>query len=273
MSKTEDHAKKSQGLPRQEQIQGHIHQLSERDLYLWSIGILILVVITAMVLAFVAPNVMWMRVNIRVEQLYLPQLFFGTISLILLFDIYLLIQKSSLNATRNALISELVVNEHLESRSLIDPVTQLLNRRGMEQLIPKEVARSNRMGGNLTFMKIDISSFNEINAKFGDTEANSLLADFGKLMKAVFRGGDIVFRQDGHEFLVVMPDTGEAQCEPPVQRLLKSVEQWNLNNSKPYELSFRWAFAAYNLGTEFENTLRTLDRKLFLTKNTLVPTI
>jgi diguanylate cyclase (GGDEF)-like protein len=258
-------------LTRTEQIQGHVHQLHARDLQLWSIGALVFLVVVAVVMALVMPNVVRAPKSMEMQALYLPQLFYGLISLILLFNIYLLIQKSSLNATRHALIGELIVNERLEGLSLVDPVTQLLNRRGMNQLIPKEVARSNRMGGNLTFMKIDISSFNEINAKFGDTEGNSLLAEFGKLLKAVFRGGDTVFRLDGHEFLVVMPDTSELQCEPPLQRLLRSAEQWNLNNNKPYELSFRWAFAAYAISSDFEDTLRTLDRKMFLTKNTLVP--
>jgi len=256
---------------RTEQVRGQLHQLSVRDLHHWSIGALAIVVVTAAALAFVTPNLVWAPPNIKIQQLYLPQLLFGLISLILLFNICLLIQKSSLNATRHTLISELVVNERLESLSLVDPVTQLLNRRGMTQLIPKEVARSNRMGGNLTFMKIDIHGFNELNAKFGNTEGNVLLADFGKLLKAVFRGGDTVFRLDGHEFLIAMPDTSELQCEPPLQRLLRSVEQWNLNNSKPYELSFRWAFTAYAIGSDFEDTLRTLDRKMFLTKNTVVP--
>ncbi|HEV7219120.1 MAG TPA: GGDEF domain-containing protein [Terriglobales bacterium] len=256
---------------RTEQVQGQLHQLSARNLHLWSIGALAIVVVTAATLAFVTPNLVWAPTNIKMQQLYLPQVLFGLISLILLFNICLLIQKSSLNATRHSLISELVVNERLESLSLVDPVTQLLNRRGMTQLIPKEVARSNRMGGSLTFMKIDIHGFNELNTKFGDTEGNFLLSDFGKLLKAIFRGGDTVFRLDGPEFLIAMPDTSELQCEPPLQRLLRSVEQWNLNNSKPYELSFRWAFTAYAIGSDFEDTLRTLDRKMFLTKNTVVP--
>jgi diguanylate cyclase (GGDEF)-like protein len=256
---------------RDEQIQAHIHHLSARDLQLWSIAALAFLVLTAMLLAFLAPNVMWVAQNIKVQELYLPQLLFGLISLILLFNIYLVTQKFSLDVTRRALIGELSVNERMESLSLVDPLTQLLNRRAMDQLVPKEVARTNRMGGNLTFMKIDISGFNEINAKFGGVEGNALLVEFGKLLKAVFRGGDTVFRQSEHEFLVVMPDTSEPQCEPPLQRLLRSVEQWNLNDNRPYELSFRWAFTAYAIGSDFEDTLRTLDRKLFLTKNTLVP--
>src|SRR5450432_1306662 len=258
-------------LVRADEIQKQIQEISGRDLQLWSIGILVILVLTAGIMALILPNVLWAQRVIRVEHAYLPQLFFGLISLVLLFNIYLLSQKVSLNITRRALIGELVLNERLESLSLVDPVTQLLNRAGMAQLIPKEVARTNRMGGNLIFMKIDISGFNEIDAKFGTAEGNSLLTEFGKLLKAVFRGGDTVFRQTGHEFLVVMPDTGELQCEPPLQRLLRSVEQWNLNNNKPYELSFRWAFAAHVTTTGFENTLRTLDRKLYLTKNTLLP--
>lgn len=258
-------------LTQAEQIQEQMNQFSARDLQLRSIGVLGVLVVAAFTMAFVMPNLMWARNEIRIENAYLPQVFFGLISLVLLFNIYLLAQKASLNITRRALIGELVLNERLESLSLVDPVTQLLNRRAMGQLIPKEVARANRLGANLTFMKIDVSGFAEINAKAGAAGGNVLLAEFGKLLKAVFRGGDIVFRQGGDEFLVAMPDTTEQQCDPPLQRLLGSVEQWNLNSTQPYELSFRWAFAAYSIGSNFEETLRTLDRKVYKAQNKLAP--
>jgi predicted signal transduction protein with EAL and GGDEF domain len=138
-------------LARAEQIQREIQQLSGRDLQLWSIVILVVLVLTAGMLALVLPNVIWAQRVIRIEHIYLPQLFFGLISLILLFNIYLVGQKITLNNTRRALISELVLNERLESLSLIDPLTQLLNRRAMNELIPREVARSNRLSSHLTF--------------------------------------------------------------------------------------------------------------------------
>ncbi len=256
---------------RAQQIDEQIRHSSEYDVQLWSIGFLTLLMSATVVLAFVAPNLAWTPRTLKIDDRYLPELLFGLISLVLLFNISLLLQKAALNATRRTLIGELALNERLESLSLVDPVTQLLNRSGMSQLIPKEVARSNRMGANLTFMKIDISGFNEIEAKFGASDASNLLIEFGKILKSVFRGGDTVFRQTEHEFLVLMPDTNEQQCDPPLQRLLSSVDQWNINNSQPYELSLRWAFAIYATGSEFEDTLRTLDRKLYLTKNTLVP--
>src|SRR5579863_9857002 len=215
-------------LVRAEQIQREIQQLSGRDLQLWSIVILVIVVLTAGMLALVLPNVMWAQHVIHIEHAYLPQLFFGLISLILLFNIYLVGQKIALNNTRRALISELVLNERLESLSLIDPLTQLLNRRAMNELIPREVARANRLSSHLTFLTIDLDDFRAVNAKFGNIEGNLLLREFARMLTTSFRGGDIVFRQGGDEFLVVMPDTSEEDSDFPVRRLHRALEQWNL---------------------------------------------
>src|SRR3989442_8301465 len=104
-------------------------------------------------------------------------------------------KKLTLTSTRRALIRELVLNERLESLSLIDPLTQLLNRRAMNQLIPPEVARANRVGGDLCFLTIEIKDLAALSAKFGTLEGDFLLVEFAKILKLVFRGGDIVFRE------------------------------------------------------------------------------
>ena len=130
-------------LVRADEIQQQIQQLSGRDLQLWSIGILVMLVLTSGLLAVILPNLVWSQLFVHIDRFYLPQLFFGLISLVLLFNIYLLSQKRTLNSTRLALIRELVLNERLESLSLIDPLTQLLNRRALNELLPREVARAN----------------------------------------------------------------------------------------------------------------------------------
>jgi diguanylate cyclase (GGDEF)-like protein len=258
-------------LVRAEELQKQIHQLSGRDLQLWSIVILVILVLTGGLLAFVLPNLVWAQRIIHIEQGYLPQLFFGLISLILLFNIYLLGQKLTLNATRRALISELVLNERLESLSLVDPLTQLLNRRAINVLIPREVARANRLGGSLTFMSIDLNKFRSVNMNFGTTEGDMVLTDFAKILKTVFRGGDLVFRQGGDEFLILMPDTSEEQAEYPIQRLLKGAESWNLSNKKTYEMSFSWGVASYVTGSDVSDVLRAVDRKVYQKKHNLIP--
>ena len=55
-------------LARAEQIQREIQQLSGRDLQLWSIVILVILVLTAGMLALVLPNVIWAQRVIRIEH-------------------------------------------------------------------------------------------------------------------------------------------------------------------------------------------------------------
>ncbi len=258
-------------LIRADEIQDQIQKLSGRDLQLWSIGILVILVLTSGLLALIVPNLVWAQRMVHVEHSYLPQLFFGLISLVLLFNIYLLSQKKTLNNTRLALIRELVLNERLESLSLIDPLTQLLNRRALNELVPREVARANRLGNSLTFMAIDLNGFAAISSKFGALEGDKVLLEFSKILRTVFRGADLAFRQGGDQFLIMMPDTTEEQADHPVQRILRDVDQWNLASKKGYEVSFTWALAPYVTGSDAEDVLRTIDRKMYSKKHNLVP--
>src|SRR5579863_3752979 len=258
-------------LARAEEIQKEIHELSSRDMQLWSIISLVVLVLTAGFLALIAPNLVWTQRMVKIDQGYLPQLFFGLICLVVLFNIYLLSQRVALNSSRKALISELVLNERLESLSLIDPLTQLLNRRALNELITHQLARANRTGEALTFLILDLNDFRELNAKLGSMEGNRVLTEFGRLLKKVFRGGDLIFRQGGDEFLVVMPDTNEQQADPPLQRLLRAVDQWNLDNGKVHQLAFTWGLAEYVTGTSLEEILRSVDRKLYQKMHNLAP--
>src|SRR5271163_2312335 len=267
VQKIEEQAAAPSMLARTEQIQREIQSLSGRDLQLWSIGILVMLVLAGGISALIFPHVMWEQRVVRIESAYLPQLFFGLISLVLLFNIYLIGQKVTLSHTRRMLISELVLNERLESLSLIDPLTQLLNRRALNEMIPREVARANRTGAQLTFLTMDINGFREINSKYGALEGNLILTEFSKMLRTVFRGGDMISRHGGDEFLVVMPDTQEAEADAPMQRLLRSVEHWNLNNGKRYEFGFSWGIAPYITGSDFSDVLRAVDRKLYQKKH------
>jgi len=257
--------------PESEVIQQQISSLSGRDLQLWSITLLLLVVLSAGLSAVIAPGLEWMPERVHVQVRYLPQLFFGLISLIVLFNVYIISQKRELNATRKALVQELIFNERLEGLTLIDPLTQLFNRRALDQMLSKEIVRANRQGSNLTLLMIDVDRFKSINERLGPVVGDQYLTETAQLLKATFRGSDMIFRYGGDEFLVVMPETTEDQADRAVRRLSDELERWNLENKLKCEHSISWGLASHVVGTSITDILQSVSRKLFMKKHKMIP--
>jgi len=257
--------------PGTEEIQRQIMSLSGRDLQLWSITLLVVLVLSAGFAALIAPNLVWKPEFIHIEGRYLPQLFFGLISLVVLFNVYIISQKRELHSTRKALVQELIFNERLEGLSLIDPLTQLFNRRALDQMLAKEVVRANRLGSALSLLMIDLDDFKSINTRFGHAVGDQFLTEAAQLLRATFRGSDMVFRYGGDEFLVVMPETTEEQADRAIQRLSEDLERWNLDNKLKSDLSLSWGVASHVAGTSITEILQTASRKMFMKKHKMVP--
>lgn len=256
---------------RSEQIQTQIQSLSSRDFQLWSIALLVILILMAGFAALVVPNVVWKVDLLRTDARFFPQLFFGLISLVLLFNIYVLGQKRELSSTRKALIRELVFNERLENLSLVDPLTQLYNRRALEQMLGKEVTRANRQGTPLSVVLLDLEHFKDINENLGTQAGDELLVVASKLLRATFRGSDSVFRYGGDEFIVVMPETTETQAEHALKRLTSAIERWNAETRPRQDLALSWGLGAHVIGSSSTDLLQTANRKMFLKKHNLVP--
>ncbi len=243
-------------------IREQLDLLGGRDLQLWSIGLLVMVVLAAGFSALIVPNMMWKASigSLHVQEKYLPQLFYGLISLILLFNAYIILQKRSLNATRSALIHELAFNERLETLSLIDPATQLFSRPALEQFALHEISRANRTGNALTFLMIELRLPEEASRNSGPAEER-LVGEAAQLMKATFRGGDILIRYSRNQFLVVMPDTNRRQAERATLRLRDRADQWNLGHNQ-LEMALCCGAAEYRTGASLHALLLQAEKRI-----------
>jgi diguanylate cyclase (GGDEF)-like protein len=259
--------------PPKDAVQRQIEALSGRDLQLWSISLLVVVVLGTGFAALVAPNLVWHIGVVQAEGRYLPPLFFGLISLILLFNLYIASQRRELNATRKALIQELIHSERLEGFSLADPLTQLFSRRAVDQMLAKEAARANRLGSTVSVLMIHLNDFKSINARLGRQTGDKILVETAQLLRNTFRGSDLLFRYGDDEFLVLMPDTTEAQAERAVERLLIETERWNVESHLGCELGLSRGLASYVMGVQMSDVLRRASRVVFLNKHRLVPVV
>jgi diguanylate cyclase (GGDEF)-like protein len=252
---------------RSHEIQEHMGALAGRDVQLLSISLLLLLVLSGGILALVAPNLLATSKTVHADARFLPQLFFGLTTLIILFNAYILLQKKELSTTRRRLVEELIFNERMEAVSLIDPVTQLFNRRAMEQMVAHEVARTNRLGSALSVLVLDISDFEAISDRCGTQESEQFLYGAAQLVKNTFRGSDMVFRSKEAQFLVVMPGTSELQVDFALKRLDADVIRHNSEPSCNAELSFCTGVAEFVQGSRITDTLLNAERKAFLRKH------
>jgi diguanylate cyclase (GGDEF)-like protein len=248
-------------------VRSQIEKLERRDLQLWSIVVLIVLTLAAGIVALMLPNIMWQLGLVRVDGSLLPQFFFAFITLIILFNVYILQQRAALRSTREELVRQVIYNEAAARLSMVDPLTDTFNRRYMGEVLSKDLKRADRLGINLGFVMIDVDNFKGVNTKFGHLVGDQVLVEVANVLKQTFRASDIIIRYGGDEFLVMLNDTDEEHSYLALERLQKAVDSWN---SEPritgYKMALSWGVGVYTRGADLHTVLDTADRKMLENK-------
>ncbi|HEV2114003.1 MAG TPA: GGDEF domain-containing protein [Terriglobales bacterium] len=262
-----DEARKQ--LEDQMRLRHQVQALEERDFQLWSIVVLVALVMVAGVAGLLVPSVVWHIYFLKFNGHYLPQLLFGLIALVLLFNIYVIKQRLELRHTREELVLQMVYNEAAERLSLVDPLTDTFNRRYMDQVIAKDLSRAERQGVNLVFLMIDVNDFKSVNTRFGHITGDRILVEVAQVLKRTFRASDIIIRFGGDEFLVMLADTDEKSSEHAIDRLQKQLQKWNASSPiAGYHMSLSWGAAIYGKGSELKDVLDAADHRMYEHKST-----
>jgi diguanylate cyclase (GGDEF)-like protein len=115
------------------------------------------------------------------------------------------------------------VRMQLASMVLTDPLTECLNRRGLDQALAREIARSARAGSELSLLAIDVDHFKDVNDNYGHMVGDAVLREFGSLLAQTARAGDIVARTGGEEFSMLLPDTEPSGAYRAAVRLCDTI--------------------------------------------------
>ncbi len=98
-------------------------------------------------------------------------------------------------------------NARLEKLALMDPVTELFNRRGLQEILGHEVQRAQRKHSDLLAILVDLDDFRRINNALSHSAGDVILKEVAVKLKACLRSTDYVARVGGDEFLALLPDT------------------------------------------------------------------
>ena len=109
-------------------------------------------------------------------------------------------------------------NQRLERLTLIDPLTELLNRRGLQQAISRELQQVHA-GRPAAAVVVDLDDFKSVNEALGHAVGDVVLKEMARRLRASVRDIDEVGRIGGDEFLLILPGTEPAEVARVAERL------------------------------------------------------
>ncbi|WP_113632985.1 sensor domain-containing diguanylate cyclase [Pectobacterium peruviense] len=143
-----------------------------------------------------------------------------------------------------------------------DPLTGLLNRRGIYENIELILSKSNQVAA----IVIDIDHFKRVNDTYGHNIGDDVIRLLAKNIKQGSRGSDLICRTGGEEFLALLPDTDMKQATEIAERLRKKVEKMPL--PIPENITISLGVTCFIPGTEqIDSVLKTADDALYQAKH------
>lgn len=130
----------------------------------------------------------------------------------------------ALNLSRtNQMLAE--ANRRLHEMTLVDPLTQIANRRQFDETLNREWRRAQRHGRNLALLMIDADCFKQLNDRHGHLVGDKCLQRIAQLLQANLRDGqDLVARYGGEEFAVILPETDAPRAAAVAEKLRVAIE-------------------------------------------------
>lgn len=107
--------------------------------------------------------------------------------------------------------------------AILDPLTNLYNKRFMENFLDKTFNFWKRYGQIFSIIYIDIDNLKEINEEFGHSNGDEAIVKVSSCLK--IRASDVVGRLDEDEFLVVLPYTAIKEAEGVAQRIMRCIDE------------------------------------------------
>ena len=250
------------------QVSKQLSSLEKRDWELWIVVSSTGILLGSGLLAILLPAAFLKADNFHLEITVSRQLAVGLLVLLVLMNTYLISRRIEVRRLRAQLISTTMQSELIRLQSFTDPLTEVYNRRSLDEMAGRFISHARRLGRPLSFLLIDLDRFKQVNTRFGHLTGDFVLAEIATLLKTSVRGCDAVVRYGGDEFLVILPDTPIAGVVKVVDRIKRCVAEWN--KSRPlddFELNLSIGTAEWRDGKTLDEILDSADRQMYAEKN------
>jgi diguanylate cyclase (GGDEF)-like protein len=163
----------------------------------------------------------------------------------------------------------LKAREDLREQATHDSLTRLWNRSSILSELSRELARSERDGGPLGVVIVDLDHFKQVNDTYGHLAGDAVLREAARRMQTGIRQYDSIGRYGGEEFLILFPGSSEAECYAQADRLRKQLAgaEMSVNDTALHiTASFGVTTALPGEPWTEEALIRKADEALYLAK-------
>lgn len=180
---------------------------------------------------------------------------------------------TELQQTTNSLAEAMSQREdllrQLERENRRDTLTQISNRRHLDEFLPMELERSRRYGHQLTIAMLDIDDFKHVNDTLGHAMGDRVLRALAGILATELRSTDFLARYGGEEFVIVFPETSEVEATAACEKLrtLVALYPWTrIARELSLTVSFGVATVVHREQT-LAQLLASADRALYRAKS------
>jgi len=159
--------------------------------------------------------------------------------------------------------------ERVQVEAFNDPLTGLLNRRGLDDAILRVQAEAGELVGAAVLL-IDIDRFKQINDSHGHLFGDQVLRAIAQVLRARIKGADIASRLGGDEFAVVLPDTSMAGALALAEQIRTTLLQHQLRllacNGQIGDITLSIGVSHAGRGASLEAMIQRADAALYSAK-------
>lgn len=180
----------------------------------------------------------------------------------------LLLQKKQNTELQKRLSDIELLKNRISEQAIRDPLTNLFNRRFLNEFMERELALARRNQKPLAVVMLDLDHFKQLNDQFGHQTGDTVIEMVAKHLLRQSRRTDILFRYGGEEFLVILPNTTSAQAKHLAENWRVHVEQAQVfAKHQAVNITLSAGVACYpEHGTTAFNLIQAADEALYQAK-------
>ena len=157
--------------------------------------------------------------------------------------------------------------DRLRELATRDSLTDVYNRRHLEEIARKELARSERNGRPLTMAMLDVDHFKQINDTYGHQVGDEVLCEIARRFAKSIRASDILGRYGGEEFVVIFPETNLEEARVVSERLLTAVAGQPIAAGRgAISVTVSIGLTTFVSGQDMERVIERADAALYVAK-------